>query len=946
MNRKLLATAICATLALSAWSDVARAQDTGTTDTAANQDQTTKKEAKELQRVTVTGSLIPQAQIETAAPVVTITSADIERQGFRNVYDALRTQPLATGSVQDNQFSNGFTPGASTISLLGLPADFTLILINGHPLADYPLLYNGQLNIVDLASIPVGMVDHIDILPGNQSSIYGSSAIAGVINIVLKQKIDGNELAYRIGGFTEGGGQNQRLQFTGGHSWGKFDLTYGLQFNEQRPIWGYQRDFADSTNDNPSPNARFGSRTFLHGTFDFGVGHLVYVDPDSEVGGCGSVAGLFSGTTQRDFRPGRGFYCGSRSEVGYTTLLNKERSGSGYLNARYQLNDNAELYGDLLYNVSSLRFNSGSRFWETSIDTGGYIINANTGSFDLFQHIFAPEETGGTDTNSEKQLTSSYNGTLGVRGNFGNSDWAYDAYYARSQFKITDKQLWPLKNAVENFFQQQFLGPQLGTYYGYPIYAPNVQNFYKPLTPDQYRSFQGEINSKSETWTQNVNLQVNNTDLFELPAGSVGFAGLVQAGDQSWDNPTDPRVVNGEFWGLTGTQGSGKRDYYAAAAELRVPIFSMLTADLSARYDDYKNKNGGSDNKATYKLGLEFRPIESLLFRGSYATAFKAPDMAYVFAGASGFFTNVTDYYRCATDPNQAGLPIEQCSFNPVQVQGSRTGNPDLKSITAKSWGYGVVWSPTPRFNIHADYYNIKIDNEVSDLSLDALLRTESACRLGQLDINSPICVDAISRVTRNPPGGGAGANAITLVRINPINISKERVQGITAGLNWKLEAGRYGDFTFGADYNVTLKHHYQQFPEDAEIDLLRNPFFSSEFKSIFSGSVSWEIGKWTTTLFGIRYGATPNFTAQINPTGYAAPGAGTVGPYMVYNGSVKYNVTDDASVSLIVNNIKNSKPPFDPTYTSYPYYNIFNYNGFGRAVWLEFDMRFGAGKQ
>src|ERR1700744_215993 len=142
---------------------------------AQDQDQTTQKD-KQLQTITVTGSLIPQAEVETASPVITITTQQLEKQGFGSVYDALRATPVATGAVQDNQFTGGFTPGAQTISLLGLDPGFTLYLINGHPLADYPLLYNGQSNFVDLSDIPVGMVDHIDILPGNQSSIYGSSA--------------------------------------------------------------------------------------------------------------------------------------------------------------------------------------------------------------------------------------------------------------------------------------------------------------------------------------------------------------------------------------------------------------------------------------------------------------------------------------------------------------------------------------------------------------------------------------------------------------------------------------------------------------------------------------------------------------------------------------------------------------------------------------------------
>ena len=226
---------------------------------AQDQDQTTQKD-KQLGTITVTGSLIPQAQVETASPVITISTQQLERQGFGTVYDALRAQPVATGAVQDNQSTGGFTPGAQTISLLGLDPGFTLYLINGHPLADYPLLYNGQSNFVDLTDIPVGMVDHIDILPGNQSSIYGSSAIAGVINIILKDHIDGYELNLRGGGYTGGGGSNERLEFLGGSQWGDLTLNYGIQLGNQKPIWGYDRDLTRSTLANPDSGANYGSR--------------------------------------------------------------------------------------------------------------------------------------------------------------------------------------------------------------------------------------------------------------------------------------------------------------------------------------------------------------------------------------------------------------------------------------------------------------------------------------------------------------------------------------------------------------------------------------------------------------------------------------------------------------------------------------------------------------
>src|SRR4249919_4112929 len=236
MNRKLLATAICA--AMSGLSTAVHAQDTGT-DAAQATDQATDQQqdkANEIDRIVVTGSRIPRTQLETASPVTTITADEIKSQGFRNVSDVLRAQPLATGAVQDNQFA-GFTPTATTISLLGLSPSFTLILLDGRPLADYPLLYNGQSNFTDLTSIPTAMVDRIDILPGNQSSIYGSAAIAGVVNIILKKHIDGTQLDVRFGGYTEGGGQNERLQLTGGHQFGNLDITWGLQYSHQDPIY-------------------------------------------------------------------------------------------------------------------------------------------------------------------------------------------------------------------------------------------------------------------------------------------------------------------------------------------------------------------------------------------------------------------------------------------------------------------------------------------------------------------------------------------------------------------------------------------------------------------------------------------------------------------------------------------------------------------------------------
>lgn len=929
MKRHPLALAVGSLLALGFASGTALAQTPPATPPPADAPTDAQAPApttKKLEKVIVTGSLIPQAQVETASPVTTITAEQIETQGYRNVSDVLRAQPLATGAVQDNQFSAGFTPGATTISLLGLDPGFTLILLDGRPLADYPLLYNGSSNFTDLSTIPAAMVERIDILPGNQSAIYGSAAIAGVVNIILKKHIEGMHLNLRAGGYDAGGGDNYRLQLTGGHQWGNLDLTYGFQYSTQDAMFGFQNPWYDSTNDSPDPTARFGSRTAI-----IADGFGLYL-PVTEAQ-CGRLSASFGGTTELDFRPGRGTFCGSRAEVGNTSFLNDEDSMSGYLNASWRLGDNAELYGSLLLSHHVTTSSSFSRFWVPDINgSQGYIFDPDNG-FLLFQRIFGPEETGGPQ--KEKFTSNSYSFNGGVRGTFGDSNWDYDAYYSRSQFNITDVQRWPVTDEIEDFFRDQFLGPQDGTYYGYPVYSPDLDAFYQPLTPDQYASFLDVIETKSTTWTHNVNFSVNNTSLFSLPAGDVGMAALVQAGYQVWNNPTDPRVIAGDFWGLTGTQGAGKRRNAAAAVEFRIPVLASLVTTVSGRYDKYENVGAGDDAKATWKLGLEYRPIDTLLIRGNYATAFRAPDMAYIYAGESGSFSTANDYYRCEL----SGQPASSCTFNGVQVQGQSFGNPDLKSITAKSFGYGVVWSPTPRFDLRADYYNIDIANEVVLLTNDFILRNENECRQGRLDPTSAFCVDILSRVTRNPPGNIPQSNAIQLIRTNPVNIATERVAGVNAAMNVRWGGGRNGKFSAGLNYNDTLKHEVQRFPDEPAFDYLQSPTISSEFKTILGGDFTWEIGRWTTNVHGIRYGSTPNYAAQVGADEVNGVAAGDVKPYALFNVNVGYRLTGNSKVALTVNNIGNRKPPEDRSYVAYPYYNIFNYNGYGRAWWLSYNL-------
>ncbi|HTD29073.1 MAG TPA: TonB-dependent receptor, partial [Xanthomonadaceae bacterium] len=814
MKRALLTTAICAGLLFerTAWASETAAppessdqtQSPAPSDGTKDNDNTKdngkdKKKAKTLDAVTVTGSLIPQSQLQTASPVITITAQDIERQGFKTVYDALHALPIATGSVEDSQYQGSNTQAANTVSLFGLDPGFTLVLINGHPVADYPIPYKGTGNIVDLATIPTTMVDRIDILSGGQSSLYGSSAIAGVINIVLKKHTEGMDVSLRGGSYTEGGGQNERASLSGGSTYGDLDINYAIQLDNQRPIWGFERSFADSALDDPS------GQGFPHRVFFRQVGFGgAYLDPGQAR--CAAVGDLFGGTVSYDLMPGQGYYCGSTTEPGYNTLMNSNRDVDAYLNLDDHLNDYNDLYAEIEYSYSRPTIGFGSQFWNYTNPLLAHGVNGLTDYFwnnttqelEYWQRLIAPEEMGGLNVDEEKVLTRQYNVNVGSRGAFGQTDWTYDAYYNRSEVGTSSSQLWPLNAPLIKYY----LGNQQGTDpYGYglgvPAYTPNLQHFYTPLTPAQFLAFSDYIKSQSVSWTQNATAVVTNPDLFQLPSGPVGIAGVVQYGDQAFNNPVDPRVQAGDFVGQFGTSGAGARDHMAIGSELRVPVFKQLVADASVRYDDYKT-DFREDSKPTYKMGLEYRPWDSLLLRATYATAFRAPDMEYLFAKDSGLEESVTDWYQCRSTPPTT--PIDQCPNSWGEyVFALNSGSNALKSVTSQSFGYGLVFSPTDRFNLKLDYQHIVIDNEIQPLDSNALLFTEANCRIGMtpggqsVDVNSPTCLDAIARVVRYPANYPvtAVANQIEEVLVGPVNIASESLDGIQSSADYKFDIGR-----------------------------------------------------------------------------------------------------------------------------------------------------------
>ncbi|WP_448481547.1 TonB-dependent receptor plug domain-containing protein [Pseudoxanthomonas mexicana] len=904
------------------------------------QQQADAPRATELDKVVVTGSLIPQTQLETFTPVTVITAEDIQARGFNSVSDVLQQSSFSTGGVQGSQSSASFTQGAETLSMFGLPPGYVKYLIDGRPMANYPALYNGSDTFNNISGIPIDLIDRIEILPGGQSSLYGSDAIAGVINVILKKQMDGAAFSLRGGWYSEGGGDSVRFSLADGFSSedGRLNALVGFQYEDRDPIWGYQRDLTKQYNTNGT-SAPLASRDYL--VFSPFTSYA-FLDPAN----CANVTGQFGGTEGLQTRPGFGDenYCGSFYTPGYRTLRNSKEATQVYGHVTFDVNDNLQLYADALYSREHVKYHVGSNYtwWGTGVEWG-YYYDPDYDNFFNLQRAFSPEDMGpgGFASTMSKDSSTAYHLTFGAKGTFGASAWDYDVGFTRTEYKLDENGFVRWADAINQYFQDRVLGPQLGMdpYYGaYPVFQPDYAAFYQPMSPEDFKSFTGYALSKSRTWDNMLRAQVTNGSLFTLPGGEAGLAVVVEAGTQSWDYNPDPGYLDGSVWGTTAVSGGGERDRYAVTSELRLPLWDMLTVSLSGRYDAFE-ASGRTIDKPTYSVGLEFRPLETLLFRGKYGTAFRAPTLSDLYQGVSGFYTFVVDYYGCS----QLGIaPEDAADLCPAalsnrQVFGTQSGSLDLEPINADVWSVGTVWAPLDRLSLTLDYHNWDIRDEVTQQSANGLTLQEYRCRTGLDDINSPLCVNTLSQITRNVNG------AITEIFTPKINVSRQQLEAFTFGVNYGIDIGSFGDLSFRGNYTQKISHEYQQYEGDDLIDLLNDPTWSTDPKRKADLSASWSKGNWSTTLYANWIDKTPNYRASV--VGYDNPLSGKLGSFTLYNASVSYSPLPGLDLSLLVNNVFNKMPPFDATYpgsTGAPY-NSSNFNVFGRAIYMEMKYAFGA---
>ncbi len=859
--------------------------------------------------VVVTGSRIPRASLEGPSPVTVISAEEITRNGYKNVFDALNNLTQNSGFVQGADFGNTFTPSANAISLRGLGPNHTLVLLNGRRLADFPIAYEGTVNFTNLANIPAAMIERIEVLNGGASAIYGSDAIAGVVNVVLKKRADGFAANLKVGGTSRGGGGDRRLQLSGGAGSGPLDTVFAIELSERDPLRSLDRDFL-SRRLSGTPTSVLARRDVRSNNYlDLG-------------GACGTLSHLFGGTVTRYDTARRGSYCASTAATPtHWTVQTGNRSANAYGSANLALKSGHALFADLLVSRNESRNNTRGPSWTSNSTGAGYFRNATTNAYEAWSKFIAPEEYGGAERYDRRWDDNAFAITLGARGRLPGTEWDYEAAYNASAYRSRNH----VPRALANI-DSLFLGPRLGLdENGIPIHAPNPARLTTPLTQAEFDGITGFSHTRDESWTNTLSFAANG-ELLQLPAGPLKLAAIAEAGRQGYTNKADPRI-NGGVFNVAGTSvdAGGTRGRAALGAEASIPLLASVNATLAGRYDRYSFADR-SDGRFTYNGGLEWRPTRTLLLRATHATSFRAPDMNYIYkARGTGYYSSTTDHYRCAL----AGQPIERCDYANYSPGADyvQIGSRDLRSERGKSSGAGIVWSPSTRFDTSLDYWRFSIDDLVTNLSADQLLRDEARCRLGKDDITSPSCVDVLDRVQRNPLTALNRPGEIRQIRVNPINAARQETSGFDATVRYALRGTAWGDFTLRANYSRTLTQRYQQFEGDAVEDL-HNALYNTDWPDKLGASLAWTAGRWTNTLSATRYGRLPRGDQE-----------GYLTPTTLANLSTVYRLNGRLTLSLIVNNLFDKIKRDDSA--GWPYYPVGNYSPVGRAGWVEVNYRF-----
>ncbi len=770
-----------------------------------------QEEAESLDEIVVTGSRIKRADLSAVSPVSVVGSEEFLLSGNLNVEQKLAELPQTLPSFGPS--SNNPGDGTARVDLRGLGSFRTLVLVNGRR-----YIPATQTGVVDLNSIPGTLIKQVDVTTGGASAVYGSDALAGVVNFQLIDDFEGAEITALYDVASEGDAEKFNLDFTIG---GNFDEGRGnavvyTSYSKREALLAGERDFSSVALTENNGMLTPGGSAGIPGTLVVGTG----------IPGA-NVAAFQPGGDARAFQdPADRFNYAPDNFL----QLPQERFLISSL-AHYDLNDKARLYTELTFTnnevdqelaptpafLSTVAINPDSPFFSPTVQSGLNSIRTDTNGDGVVN---------GNDNatlgflgrrlveNGSRQVLDTRNGSrivLGLKGDL-NDSWSYDGFYSRSNLERTSLQN---NDASDSRFRQALLVTDDGSACQDPSNGCVPLNIFGAgsITPAA-RDF---INVGATNFTQ-VRQQVAQFSvsgvLGTLPSASESMGLVVGAEyrkEESIFRP-DSFLSTGDVLGFNAGQPTeGSYDVTELFAEFSAPLIAdrpgveKLDFWGAYRYSDYSNIGGVS----SFATALTWAPISKASLRIGYQEAVRAPNVSELFSGsfngfppatdpcsAGGFQPGVTDVALCEA----TGVPAGQVGVfgqTNTQIEGRFGGNANLDEESSDTFTVGLVVQPTDNLDITLDYFSIEIDDAISVLG-GGVNNVLDICFNQIQDISAPVC----QAVTRRGDGN------VNFVTAGNENIGAIETSGVDLGLNYSKELG-FGIGSEGSTFSVDLRGTY-----------------------------------------------------------------------------------------------------------------------------------------
>jgi iron complex outermembrane receptor protein len=768
--------------------------------------------------IIVTGSRIRRNPLNQDAPVTFVDRADIDKTGLNSLNDVLQRLPSAGGGL-NGKFNNsgnfgnppdggGVGAGAAEIDLRYLGSKRTLVLVDGLRYVNAASA-SGVPGSVDLNAIPEAMIERVEVLQDGASAIYGSDAIAGVVNIITKSGQKGFDARAQLGtyDFKDGFSQNYSLSWGNGDS-GATRIIVGANFVKQNPISSGDRDISRFPNPYATSCAEGGCSS---GT---PLGRFILAGPDRDLTLIAPVIGRDPVLADyRDFiSPDDRF-----NFAPYNFILTPLKRYGGFVTLHQDIGETTNFTGKLVYNRRESKNQAAPLPLFVGPDAGnGNLLDTitidATNTYNPFGTLrgddpstpLVNEQTyyfigrrvieGGPRRYNQKVDT--YYGSATLDGRFGaNRDWFWDVNLIYGRNHARQRMLGNI-NAAN---LQNALGPDAACVA--PCVPFNIFGGEGSITQEMldYVGFIQNDSSKQNLFGMSANLAGNLT---ELPGGPLALAVGVEYRRLSGRFDPDAVVAAGLGSDIPALPTKGKYNVKEAYLELNAPLVAdrpmleLLELSGAVRFSDYSS----SGSRTTYKLGLNYKPIPDLRFRASYTTGFRAPTIGELYGTPSRFDQELAD--PCSADQSPSGTIAANCATlgvpvgyqqNNPQLSVLTSGNADLKPETSRGYNLGAVFAPTSlkgRVSIEANYYNIRVKDAIFAAAGEVLSRC-----VATLD---PVACAAVSRTSSGQIASISGV----LGNVNQID-----TEGLDVNLNLKSSPMAWGTVGFSS-YNTFLLNY------------------------------------------------------------------------------------------------------------------------------------------